>query len=47
MLHNLNTLKIKITEILEKKLSDFDKLEINKKLKNEKVDVTLTWKNIF
>ena len=37
----LNALKIKVTEILEKKLTDFDQTEINKKLKNEKIDVTL------
>ena len=30
----LNDLKTKVTEILEKKLSDFDQSEINKKLKN-------------
>ena len=44
---NLNSLKIKITEILEKKLNDFDQLEINKKLKNEKVDVTLPGRTYF
>ena len=32
----LNFLKTKVTEILNKKLSDFDHLEINTKLKNEK-----------
>ena len=44
---NLNSLKTKITEILEKKLNDFDNLEINKKLKNEKVDVTLPGRTYF
>jgi len=29
---NLNSLKIKVAEILEKKLNDFDQSEINKKL---------------
>ena len=37
----LNSLKTKVTKILEKKLTDFDQSEINKKLKNEKIDVTL------
>jgi len=36
----LNELKTKETEILEKKLVDFDQSEINKKLKNEKIDIT-------
>ena len=31
----LNSLKTKVTEILEKKLANFDQSEINKKLKNE------------
>ena len=44
---NLNSLKKKITEILEKKLNDFDQLEISKKLKNEKVDVTLPGRTYF
>ena len=43
----LNTLKIKVTEILEKKLIDFDQLEINKKLKNEKIDITLPGRTYF
>ena len=43
----LNSLKTKITEILEKKLNDFDNLEINKKLKNEKVDVSLPGRTYF
>ena len=43
----LNSLKIKVTEILENKLADFDKLEINKKLKNEKIDVTLPGRTYF
>jgi len=34
----LNDLKTKIVEVLEKKLVNFDQSEINKKLKNEKVD---------
>jgi len=43
----LNDLKTKVTEILEKKLVDFDQLEIDKKLKNEKVDVTLPGRTYF
>jgi len=37
----LNDLKIKVTEILEKKLIDFDQSDINKKHKNEKIDITV------
>ena len=37
----INSLKEKVTAILEKKLENFDQSEINKKLKNEKIDVTL------
>ena len=37
----LNSLKTKVTEILEAKIVDFDQSEIDKKLKNEKIDVTL------
>ncbi len=44
---NLNSLKTKVTEILEIKLADFDQLEINKKLKTEKVDVTLPGRTFF
>ena len=33
----LNGLKTKVTEILEKKLVDFEQSEINKKLKYEKI----------
>jgi len=43
----LNSLKIKVTEILEKKLADFDQSEINKKLKNEKIDITLPGRTFF
>jgi len=43
----LNSLKSKLTEILEKKLTDFDQSEINKKLKNEKIDVTLPGRTYF
>ena len=43
----LNSLKKNVTEILENKLNDFDQLEINKKLKNEKVDVTLPGRTFF
>ena len=43
----LNFLKAKVTETLEKKLTDFDFLEINKKLKNEKIDVTLPGRTYF
>ena len=44
---NLNSLKTKITEIFETKLADFDQLEINKKLKNEKIDITLPGRDYF
>ena len=43
----LNALKTKVTEILEKKLNDLDQAEINKKLKNEKIDVTLPGRTYF
>ena len=43
----LNSLKIKVTKIFDKKLDDFDQLEINKKLKNEKIDVTLPGRVYF
>ena len=43
----LNSLKTKVTDILEKKLNDFDQSEINKKLKNEKIDVTLPGRTYF
>ena len=43
----LNSLKTKVTEILEKKLTDFDQSEINKKLKNEKIDVTLPGRTLL
>ena len=43
----LNSLKTTITEIFEKKLIDFDRSEINKKLKNEKIDVTLPGRTYF
>jgi len=43
----LNDLKTKVTEILEKKLVDFDQSEINKKLKNEKIDITLPGRTYF
>ena len=43
----INYLKKKVTEILEKKLSDFDQSEINKKLKNEKIDITLPGRTYF
>ena len=43
----LNFLKKQATEILEKKLNDLDQSEINKKLKNEKVDVTLPGRPYF
>ena len=36
----LNSLKIKVTEILQTKLTDFDQSDINKKLKKEKIEVT-------
>ena len=43
----LNSLKTKVTEILEKKLNDFNQLEIDKKLKNENLDVTLPGRTYF
>jgi len=43
----LNSLKTKVTEIFEKKLTDFDQSEINKKLKNEKIDITLPGRTYF
>ena len=43
----LNSLKEKIAKILETKLSDFDQSEINKKLKNEKLDITLPGRTYF
>jgi len=43
----LNDLKTKITEILKKKLVDFGQSEINKKLKNEKIDITLPGRTYF
>ena len=43
----LNSLKTKVTEILETKLVDFDQSEIDKKLKNEKIDVTLPGRAYF
>ena len=43
----LNTLKEKVTNTIEKKFLEFDHLEINKKLKNEKVDVTLPGRTYF
>ena len=43
----LNELKTKVTEIFEKKLVDFDQSAINKKLKNEKIDITLPGRTYF
>ena len=43
----LNSLKEKISEVLEKKLEKFDQSEINTKLKNEKIDVTLPGRSYF
>ena len=43
----LNSLKTKVTEIFEKKLTDFDQSEINKKLKNEKIDITIPGRTFF
>ena len=43
----LNDLKIKVTETLEKKVIEFDQLEINKKLQNEKIDITLPGRTFF
>ena len=43
----LNDLKIKVAKILEKKLIDLNQSEINKKLKNEKIDITLSGRTYF
>ena len=43
----LNSLKMKATELLENRLESFDQLEINKKLKDEKIDVTLPGRTYF
>jgi len=43
----LNDLKTKVTQIVEKKLVDFDQSEINKKLKHEKIDITLPGRTYF
>jgi len=43
----LNDLKTKAIKNLEKKLVDFDQSEINKKLKNEKIDITLPGRTYF
>ena len=43
----LNDLKAKVTEIIEKRFVDFDQSEINKKLKNEKIDITLPGRTYF
>ena len=43
----LNSLKTKVIGILDKKLNDFDQSEITKKLKNEKIDVTLPGRAYF
>ena len=43
----LNLLKTKVTELLEKRLIDFEQSEINQKLRNEKVDITLPGRTYF
>ena len=43
----LNQLKVKVSDSIEKKFSYFDQLEINKKLKSEKVDITLPGRTLF
>ena len=43
----LNSLKNKVNEILEKKIETFNQSEINKKLQNEKIDVTLPGRTYF
>ena len=43
----LNDLKQKVTQVIETKFIEFDQLEINKKLKNEKIDVTLPGRTFF
>ena len=43
----LNDLKQKVTKVIETKFIEFDQLEINKKLKNEKIDVTLPGRTFF
>ena len=43
----LNSMKIKIVVMLEKKLTEFAQSEINQKLKSEKIDVTLPGRTYF
>ena len=43
----LNLLKQKITDSIEKKFIEFDQSEINKKLKNERIDITLPGRTFF
>ena len=42
----LNTIKDQLTSKIEKKFKDFENLEINQKLKDEKIDITLPIKFI-
>ena len=42
----LNTIKDQLTSKIEKKFKDFENIEINKKLKDEKIDITLPIKSI-
>ena len=42
----LNTIKDKLTSKIEKKFKDFENLEINQKLKDEKIDITLPIRSI-
>ena len=42
----LNTIKDQLTSKIEKKFKDFENLEINQKLKDEKIDITLPIRSI-
>ena len=42
----LNTIKDQLTSKIEKKFQDFETLEINQKLKDEKIDITLPIRSI-
>ena len=42
----LNTIKDQLTSKIEKKFKDFENLEINQKLKDEKIDITLPVRSI-
>ena len=42
----LNTIKDQLTSKIEKKFKDFENLQINQKLKDEKIDITLPIRSI-